>query len=50
MRSKFGALAFFLLMLVAAFGLASAFSDYVFGKPFTNVIDEVIFYLMHRRQ
>ena len=47
MKSKIGAVIFFLLLLVAAFGLISFSTEFFLGKPLVKVIQEVLF-MFHR--
>jgi len=49
MKSKFGAIIFFLLLLVFAFGLISFATEYFMGKPLMKVIRDLLF-LMYRKQ
>ena len=44
-KSKIGALIFFLLLLVAAFGLISFSAEFFLGKPLVKVVQEVLFML-----
>jgi hypothetical protein len=43
MKSKIGAVIFFLLLLVAAFGLISFSTEFFLGKPLFKVIQDVLF-------
>jgi hypothetical protein len=43
MKSKIGAVIFFLLLLVAAFGLISFSTEFFLGKPLVKVIQDVLF-------
>jgi hypothetical protein len=47
--SKIGAIFFFLILIVAAFGLVSFASDFVFGRPITDFIKD-FFFIVFRRQ
>ena len=49
MKSKFGAIIFFLLLLVFAFGLISFATEYFMGKPLMTVIRDLLF-MMYRKQ
>lgn len=49
MKSKFGAIIFFLLLLVFAFGLISFATEYFMGKPLMTVIRDLVF-MMYRKQ
>ena len=48
MKSKFGAIIFFLLLLVFAFGLISFATEYFMGKPLMTVIRDLVF-MMYRK-
>lgn len=49
MKSKIGALIFFLLLLVAAFGLISFSAEFFLGKPLIKVVQDVLF-MLDRKQ
>jgi len=49
MKSKLGAIIFFLLLLVFAFGLISFATEYLMGKPLMTVIRDFLF-LIYRKQ
>jgi hypothetical protein len=48
-KSKIGAIVFFLLLLVAAFGLISFSTEFFLGKPLVKVIQEILF-MLYRKQ
>jgi len=43
MKSKFGAIIFFLLLLVFAFGLINFAAEFFMGKPLTKVVRDLLF-------
>lgn len=49
MKSKIGALIFFLLLLVFAFGLISFATEFFLGKPLITVVKDFLF-MLYRKQ
>gem|GEM_PF-860904 len=50
MKSKIGAIIFFILLLVVAFGLISFATEFFLGKPLIKVIKDLLFIIMYRKQ
>jgi hypothetical protein len=48
MKSKFGAIIFFLLLLVFAFGLISVATEVFLGKSLIEVVKDLLF-MMYRK-
>jgi hypothetical protein len=48
MLQKVGALVFFLLLLIVAFGLISFASEFFLGKPLVKVVHDLLF-MFYRR-
>jgi len=48
MKSKIGALLFFLLLLIIAFGLISFSSEFFLGKPLIKVVQDFLFMLSRK--
>jgi hypothetical protein len=48
-KSKIDAIVFFLLLLVAVFGLVSFSTEFFLGKPLVKVIQEILF-MLYRKQ
>jgi len=46
--SKVGAVLFFLLMLVVAFGIISFSSEFFLGRPLVEVAGDLMFKLFHQ--
>jgi hypothetical protein len=49
MKSKVGAIIFLLILFLVAFGIVSLSAEYFFGKPFIQVIQDVLF-MLNRKQ
>jgi len=49
-KSKIGAIIFFILLLVVAFGLISFATEFFLGKPLIKVIKDLLFIIMYRKQ
>ena len=48
MKSKVGALAFLLFLLIIAFGIVSFSAEFLFGKPLIEVVQDLLFMLYRK--
>jgi hypothetical protein len=48
MKSKLGAIAFAVILLVLAFGIISFATEFFLGKPLAKVIQDLLFLIYHK--
>ena len=49
MKSKFGGLLFFLILLIAIFGIISFSTEFFLGKPLVAVLKDFLFFVQHKQ-
>jgi hypothetical protein len=49
MKSKFGGLLFFLILLIAIFGIISFSAEFFLGKPLLAVLKDFLFVVQHKQ-
>ena len=49
MKSKFGGLLFFLILLIAIFGIISFSTEFFLGKPLVAVLRDFLFVVQHKQ-